>query len=276
MKAAYKVTGAILAALLIADGAQAAQVVSYAESFSLTSSAVYDQSQMYRPEFDVHWVPGGGGNLAFEGTFVGLGVIPMDRRAFALPGFDSSLGTLQSVSFEMSWTAKTTSGTLAAIPQGTAGFATMSHKADISTALSVDGVGLVSDRVSAESNCFVQTLYSDGRTCQNNASNTHVFSQKMTFSPGVGAPFEITDHPLSIELFNSHLTSWSARVLAVSPEFLTRNVSRLDWNGSISVAYFYAPAVPEPGSWALLILGFGTVGAALRRRAALFKRVALT
>lgn len=40
-------------------------------------------------------------------------------------------------------------------------------------------------------------------------------------------------------------------------------------NLSISAGLAQAGAVPEPGTWALLILGFGAVGASLRRRQAL-------
>ncbi len=41
------------------------------------------------------------------------------------------------------------------------------------------------------------------------------------------------------------------------------SIVSLDLNGTIN-----APAVPEPGTWALLILGFGMVGASMRYRPA--------
>jgi hypothetical protein len=40
-------------------------------------------------------------------------------------------------------------------------------------------------------------------------------------------------------------------------------------NGNVSVVYTYYDLVPEPGSWAMLIAGFGLIGAAARRRRAL-------
>lgn len=48
-------------------------------------------------------------------------------------------------------------------------------------------------------------------------------------------------------------------------------LSNLDWVGGVNVSYSYEPrrpdaAVPEPVAWALMAIGFGLAGAALRRR----------
>lgn len=44
-----------------------------------------------------------------------------------------------------------------------------------------------------------------------------------------------------------------------------------------AVTYFYTPAVPEPGTWAMMLLGFGAVGCVMRRRPRLaFKPCAAT
>lgn len=39
-----------------------------------------------------------------------------------------------------------------------------------------------------------------------------------------------------------------------------------DWQTAARVTFDPGPAIPEPGAWALMILGFGFAGAALRRR----------
>ena len=38
------------------------------------------------------------------------------------------------------------------------------------------------------------------------------------------------------------------------------------WNGQFVFTYDGAPAVPEPATWALMIVGFGAIGASLRSR----------
>lgn len=39
--------------------------------------------------------------------------------------------------------------------------------------------------------------------------------------------------------------------------------------GSMSVVYYYIDLLPDPGTWATMIIGFGMVGASMRRRRAL-------
>jgi hypothetical protein len=52
------------------------------------------------------------------------------------------------------------------------------------------------------------------------------------------------------------------------PSLLTLAVSQQDGNGIASIQYdpLIPVPVPEPGSWAMLVAGFGLTGAALRRR----------
>ena len=44
---------------------------------------------------------------------------------------------------------------------------------------------------------------------------------------------------------------------------------KLDIDANLKISGYTIAVVPEPGAWALMILGFGAVGAALRRRTAL-------
>jgi hypothetical protein len=37
----------------------------------------------------------------------------------------------------------------------------------------------------------------------------------------------------------------------------------------MSVVYYYIDLLPDPGTWATMIIGFGMVGASMRRRRAL-------
>ncbi|WP_416909080.1 MAG: PEPxxWA-CTERM sorting domain-containing protein [Polymorphobacter sp.] len=44
--------------------------------------------------------------------------------------------------------------------------------------------------------------------------------------------------------------------------------------GTLNINYFYLDPIPEPGSWAMLIAGFGLIGAAQRRRRSRVKHAA--
>jgi hypothetical protein len=54
--------------------------------------------------------------------------------------------------------------------------------------------------------------------------------------------------------------------------FITRNMGNVLTDGDLGQGYRInsntADVLPEPGSWAQLIIGFGFTGAAMRRRAA--------
>lgn len=55
----------------------------------------------------------------------------------------------------------------------------------------------------------------------------------------------------------------------------TNSIALLNSN-SLSNAHLYAGGVPEPTAWALMIVGFGAVGATLRRRTATLRRFAIS
>ncbi len=102
-------------------------------------------------------------------------------------------------------------------------------------------------------------------------SNSNVdFTRAFLVAPG-GAEFNLT------KLFDQGgaLEFWGVSNLNFGPGQFTLNLlgnnrgaGTLD--GSVTIVS-QMPAVPEPGTWAMMILGFGTVGFAMRRRSATAK-----
>lgn len=90
------------------------------------------------------------------------------------------------------------------------------------------------------------------------------FTRAYLIAPG-GGEFDLTKLA-----DNGSLEFWGVSSLTFQPGTFTLNIlgnnrgaGTLD--GSVTVVN-QLPAVPEPATWALLILGFGAVGASLRRR----------
>jgi hypothetical protein len=62
------------------------------------------------------------------------------------------------------------------------------------------------------------------------------------------------------------LFSFSFGLSGVSPEYAIENGHLRDFNANTVAGVFDGAVVPEPGTWALMIMGFGGVGALLRNR----------
>ena len=97
---------------------------------------------------------------------------------------------------------------------------------------------------------------------------------------GYDFDFEVAANDLSLFLGSDPIT---ARLLSMLGLFVSTEApavvgsiglvsvqSMFAWSGDLRLTYIYEPTagVPEPGAWALMILGFGLGGAALRRRGA--------
>ncbi|WP_254620996.1 PEPxxWA-CTERM sorting domain-containing protein [Sphingomonas sp. CL5.1] len=83
-----------------------------------------------------------------------------------------------------------------------------------------------------------------------------------TFAQGISANF--AGAQLNI-FFSSPLTATGATLNQTSSETQTLAGSRWLTDGSVS-AVAGGGSVPEPATWAMMIAGFGVVGAAMRRR----------
>ncbi|UUR08222.1 FxDxF family PEP-CTERM protein [Sphingomonas glaciei] len=107
-------------------------------------------------------------------------------------------------------------------------------------------------------NLFVGTT---GASAENNVTFSNVFLT------GTGLP-NPNGVPLSQVLFDPNDT-FVRNMVAVGPGTYTLNIQGNPGtqNGSLSgnVA-FVAAAVPEPGTWAMMLVGFGAIGFSMRRR----------
>ena len=171
--------------------------------------------------------------------------------AFSLPSFNTALGTLQSVTFEL------TDSTTAAVQifNATAGALSFTN-ATASIPLTVTGPGgmSISDTITASVASGVAT---SGLNTFSGVTGTH--SANTSFTSGLSA-FE------SGSVVNlSYLADASqGTYTGTGPTGLFFGGSA-NAGGTFEIIYNYA-AVPEPATWAFLMLGLGGIGAAMRTR----------
>jgi hypothetical protein len=101
-----------------------------------------------------------------------------------------------------------------------------------------------------------------GASAENNVTFSNIFLT------GTGLP-NPNGVPLSQVLFDPNDT-FARNNIMVGPGTYTLNIQGTPGtqNGSLSgnVAFTAAAAVPEPGTWAMMLLGFGAIGYSMRRR----------
>ncbi|WP_205958377.1 PEPxxWA-CTERM sorting domain-containing protein [Qipengyuania sediminis] len=92
-------------------------------------------------------------------------------------------------------------------------------------------------------------------------STTNVFS--FTYTPGAGDP---ALHYFAIKQGRSYALYYSAApILSDSVDLDIAFGETTDDFSHVTFFNSRVPAVPEPGTWAMMILGFGVIGGALRR-----------
>ncbi len=95
------------------------------------------------------------------------------------------------------------------------------------------------------------------------ATNT---SANGSFTPSSFVPYIGTG---TFNVSHSLANFFSDIVLTQGGKGNLNGTSDANVNGSFTIEYSYNDPIPEPGSWAMMIIGFGLTGAAARRRRAL-------
>jgi len=72
----------------------------------------------------------------------------------------------------------------------------------------------------------------------------------------------------SANLLNSSILGFTGSDISIQNGVLQLNFAGTAWarNSTANIALDTASAVPEPGTWAMMLLGFGAMGAAMRSR----------
>lgn len=235
---------ASLIALAAASSARAALVVLPAQSFSYEDSAV-----LRNADFDPD---------QFRQT---LNVLFGQTPTLLFAGFDSALGDLQTVRIILDSHQQITGGVSIAVPPG-ASSAHATTRSSYVNGLSVWGTRFGASHGNVISARELQPLCSIPReACVDRV--THAKDFDLDLRTLMLSPFQGPD--VQVEL--DYLITMPLELLWERPYPNVTFLSEFKWSGTVQLIYDYTPAVavPEPATWALMILGFGATGSMLRR-----------
>ena len=97
---------------------------------------------------------------------------------------------------------------------------------------------------------------------------SNISGDDFTLSATVLTLSNITSAFTGANLLNSSITGFNNSNVSLQNGVLRLNFIGSTWasNSSANIALETAAAVPEPGTWAMMLLGFGAMGAAMRSR----------
>lgn len=233
-----------LIALAAASSARAALVVLPAQSFSYEESAV-----LRNADFDPD---------QFRQT---LNVLFGQTPTLLFAGFDRALGDLQTVRIILDSHQQITGGVSVAVPAG-ASSAWATTRPSYENGLSVWGTRFGASHGNVISARELPPLCGAPReACLDRV--THAKDFDLDLRTAMLSPFQGPD--VQVEL--DYLITMPLELLWERPNPNVTFLSEFKWSGTVQLIYDYTPAVavPEPATWALLILGFGATGSMLRR-----------
>lgn len=236
---------AALAAVALAAGpSQAATLFhSVQQTFSVSDFFTIDEQTIFAPEN----VSTSGGGQGVSGSADLTGV-----QRITLPSFDTARGTLTSATLEITSKRIWSTGVSAASLESKPGGLLMFVNPYIWPTL--NGQPFARSSLATSLACFI---VNDVKVC----ADTDQERSSPSYAVGLD-PADLVGGPVHFDLGYTLRASWFG---AFSGPPLTRIQNSVDWNGTVTVTYGYTAAVPEPATWALLILGFGATGSVLRR-----------
>jgi hypothetical protein len=203
---------------------------------------------------------------AQAGTIVQSAQITSDFGALLFQPFNPDLGTLQSVRLKVdglyTFSADATAG---AGPNFNSAFYVVDFLVDLDSTIFFfnpdDGSDAVIGFDSFNSTLSVLQSSTPGARLTTNG----------TLAVGIDQTLADATNMARFQVFPRIEADWNFEpIIDVTDDGIASSAETLDFSsGSISLIYTYQPpvtAIPEPASWALMISGFGLVGAAARRR----------
>lgn len=263
-------TGSFLCALALGCAAaaplQGATIYrSFSEAFSISNSVTLGTATTLHPDFRTgQQYP----HIPVEGFFEGLNLAQLASTRLVLPGSDPALGTLKSATVSLASRQSVTSGTLFDSLTQTGHMEGWTTTASGEGTVTLAGTEIAFGAVTASSGCtlFPNLSYTP---CIDSRKAETALNASVVLDPSL-----LPSGDLAFTLDLAQITRWDGYVLyfpTPDPGAIANQLNIFSWSGTLDVTYAYEEAgvaVPEPGTWAMLVLGFVLVGGVLRRRPA--------
>ena len=259
---------AFAAAVLVADPAFAGTtVLEHSQAFEVRTGYALREGTLFSGQYG----PAPTGDAVAAGYYAGTMTFSHNPLTVVLPAFDARLGTLTAAVVSIASERAVSVSNFTIPPNGASLYDQMQYTARAAFTAHFGSQLVTGGNASRGLSCVTATA--PNQACIFAATDRANFADAVSFDPAL-----FQSGPVAIDLNHTQAIDWDGYA------FFGRGAivgvgNTFEWTGSVGVRYEYTPfaaGVPEPEIWALLILGFGAVGGALRRRAPLPNPLAFT